>query len=90
MRRADYHPEWEAISRAIRRRAKGQCELCFLEEGTRRVPTGGYIVLTVHHIDGDRKNNDPQNLIALCQRCHLRLDRAYKSKRRRSGQKELI
>jgi hypothetical protein len=32
------------------------------------------VVLTVHHIDSDKKNNSKQNLIALCQRCHLRLD----------------
>jgi hypothetical protein len=32
------------------------------------------IVLTVHHIDGDKQNSAKQNLIALCQRCHLRLD----------------
>jgi hypothetical protein len=32
------------------------------------------IVLTVHHIDGDKKNISKQNLIALCQKCHLRLD----------------
>jgi len=32
------------------------------------------IILTVHHIDGDKRNSTKQNLIALCQRCHLRLD----------------
>jgi len=32
------------------------------------------IILTVHHIDGDKKNNSKHNLIALCQKCHLRLD----------------
>ena len=32
------------------------------------------IVLTVHHIDGNLKNNERLNLIALCQRCHLKLD----------------
>jgi hypothetical protein len=32
------------------------------------------IVLTVHHIDGDKTNNVYPNLIVLCQRCHLRLD----------------
>jgi hypothetical protein len=32
------------------------------------------IVLTVHHIDSNKMNSKKQNLIALCQRCHLRLD----------------
>lgn len=32
------------------------------------------VVLTVHHIDSDKKNNSKLNLIALCQRCHLKLD----------------
>lgn len=32
------------------------------------------VILTVHHIDSDKKNNTKHNLIALCQRCHLRLD----------------
>jgi 5-methylcytosine-specific restriction endonuclease McrA len=32
------------------------------------------IILTVHHIDGNKENNSLLNLIALCQRCHLRLD----------------
>lgn len=25
----------------------------------------------VHHRDGNPKNNDPDNLVALCKRCHL-------------------
>jgi len=32
------------------------------------------IILTVHHIDGDKNNNNRMNLLALCQKCHLRLD----------------
>lgn len=32
------------------------------------------IILTVAHLDRDSKNNDPKNLAALCQRCHLRHD----------------
>lgn len=32
------------------------------------------IVLTVAHLDHDVANNDPDNLRALCQRCHLRWD----------------
>jgi hypothetical protein len=34
------------------------------------------IILTVAHLDRDRKNNNPDNLAALCQRCHLNHDRA--------------
>lgn len=32
------------------------------------------IVLTAHHINGIKRDNRKQNLIALCQKCHLRLD----------------
>ena len=42
------------------------------------------IILTIHHIDGDIKNNDEKNLIALCQRCHIKLDVGYKLKKRRN------
>lgn len=45
------------------------------------------IVLTVHHIDSDKKNNTKQNLIALCQRCHLRLDLQKHMKNRRAARK---
>jgi len=43
------------------------------------------IVLTTHHIDGDHYNNTKQSLIALCQRCHLRLDLAKHMKKRAAG-----
>lgn len=33
-------------------------------------------VLTIAHLDHDPTNNDPANLRALCQRCHLRHDAA--------------
>mgnify|MGYP003480557995 FL=1 len=32
------------------------------------------IVLTIAHLDHTPENNDPENLRALCQRCHLHYD----------------
>lgn len=54
------------------------------------------IVLTVAHIDHDKANNDPSNLAALCQRCHLNHDRLHHAETRRrkraaqSGQLSLV
>lgn len=33
------------------------------------------VVLTIAHLDHNIKNNDYSNLMALCQRCHLALDK---------------
>lgn len=33
------------------------------------------IVLTIAHLDHDITNNDPANLKALCQKCHLNYDK---------------
>lgn len=33
------------------------------------------VVLTIAHLDHDITNNDYSNLMALCQRCHLALDK---------------
>ncbi|GBR73977.1 hypothetical protein NO1_1228 [Candidatus Termititenax aidoneus] len=46
------------------------------------------IILTVHHIDSNKENNSQLNLIALCQKCHLRLDLAkhiYNRRMKRLG-----
>lgn len=38
------------------------------------------IVLTIAHLDHDISNNDPANLKALCQRCHLNYDKEHHRK----------
>lgn len=45
------------------------------------------IVLTLHHIDSDKSNSQDQNLILLCQRCHLRLDLAKHMKKRAANRR---
>lgn len=45
------------------------------------------IVLTVAHLDHRPENNDPTNLKALCQRCHLRYDARSKAERRKERER---
>lgn len=45
-----------------------------------------YVVLACAHLDHDRDNNDPANLAALCQRCHMIHDAAeHRSQRWRNA-----
>ena len=79
--RARYPKDWKAIRAAILTRAGHCCE------GTPQFPdcravnyephprTGSRVILTIAHMDQTPENNNPANLRALCQRCHLRLDR---------------
>lgn len=68
----EYHPKWRLISKLIRtNRAKNKCEWCEAVNGQPHPKTGSRVVLTVAHIDQDKKNNRFDNLAALCQKCHL-------------------
>ena len=56
-----YSVDWtETLKRSIRQRDKYICQLC-REKGN-----------SVHHIDYDKKNCNPRNLITLCQSCHMK------------------
>ena len=74
-------PEWLAIRARIKRRARWCCEGtpahpdCRARDGLRHPETGARVVLTVAHVDQDPTNSSEDNLRALCQRCHLNLDR---------------
>lgn len=54
------------------------------------------IVLTIAHLDHTPENNEPTNLAAWCQQCHLRHDAKHHAETRkrtaaeRKGQKELF
>ena len=98
MQRELYPADWEAISKRIRARAGGRCEWCNAENGRAHPVTGSLVVLTVAHLDHEPANCDERNLVALCQRCHLRYDAAHharnaKATRRRrqikAGQQEM-
>jgi excisionase family DNA binding protein len=70
---ADYPPDWDEIARRVKDAAGWRCEHCKAPHN----PESGH-VLTVHHLDGDPANCDPKNLVALCQRCHLRWQNSWR------------
>lgn len=87
--RARYPRNWKEISASIRSRAGGRCECegecglhrttpgprrCVERHGERAQWARGKVILTVAHLDHRPENCDPENLKAMCQRCHLRYD----------------
>jgi len=78
-----YSPYWKQIRKSILRRADNRCELCNAENYKPHWKTGSKVILTVAHLDQDVKNNKAYNLLALCQRCHNRIDLPYRIKNRR-------
>ena len=67
-----YSTDWtESLRRTIRERDKYTCQLCNKPQGDR--------VHSVHHIDYDKKNCNPNNLITLCVGCNskVNINRGY-------------
>jgi hypothetical protein len=55
-----YSTDWtETLKRSIRQRDRYTCQICGIEPA-----------IHVHHIDYDKKNCNPDNLITLCHSCH--------------------
>jgi 5-methylcytosine-specific restriction endonuclease McrA len=70
--RGEYPENWDLIARRIKYNAGFQCEHC----GHPHDPEAGY-ALTVHHLDRDKSNCADDNLVALCQRCHLHIQARF-------------
>jgi len=100
MRRELYPDNWEEISKEVRERSGGQCEcegFCGLHTGRRCEEKNGQqakwargkITLTVAHLTHNPQDCRRECLKAMCQRCHLRYDRLYKS-RKKLEKKDLL
>jgi len=63
-----YPEDWREIANRIKKAAGWQCVRC----GHPHDVATGY-VLTVHHLDMQPRNCAWWNLVALCQRCHLKV-----------------
>jgi len=62
------------LKESIRARDKYRCQLCHKPQNGRRLP--------IHHIDYNKKNLAPSNLISLCESCHSKTNthRTYYTK----------
>lgn len=84
-----YPKEWKQIRARILERAHNRCEFCGVENHTMRLneKTGkeARIVLTIAHLDHTPENSDPENLRALCQKCHNTYDAQHRKETRKNN-----
>ncbi len=78
-----YPKNWKELSAWVRLKAGNKCEMCDSHNHKPHPITGSMVVLTVHHLDFNPKNNEEYNLMALCQRCHNRLDIKFRVRNRK-------
>lgn len=61
-----YTIDWtQTLKRSIRERDKYTCQICKESQKDE--------ALCVHHIDHNKENCNPSNLISLCRKCHINL-----------------
>ena len=83
--RNKYPANWKDISTAIKQRAGWRCECegecstdhqgrCEERHGSPTLHFRGKVILTTEHLNHDPTDNRPENLKAMCQRCHLLYD----------------
>ena len=71
--KARYPKDWKEIRKSILARANNRCEFCGVPNYSIR-ENGTKVVLTIAHLDHTPENCNPDNLRALCQKCHLTYD----------------
>lgn len=76
-----YSKNWKDIRASILERAGNKCEFCGIANYTIR-DNGSRVVLTIAHLDHTPENCDPNNLRALCQKCHNTYDARHRAETR--------
>lgn len=79
--RGRYPPNWREIVELVRHRSGDRCEGspgfypdCRAANRAPHPVTGSIVVLTVAHLDHVPEHCELENLLHLCQRCHLAYD----------------
>ena len=66
-----YPLDWrDDLKESIRKRDNYVCQECGIHQD--ELDSGQVKKLDVHHIDYDKHNLNPENLITLCRRCHIK------------------
>lgn len=74
LRSDGYTRDWGHISRAYRSKQGFMCEECSIDLSERRAE----FFCEVHHIDGNKSNNNSDNLKSLCISCHSNVDKWHR------------
>jgi hypothetical protein len=69
----DYPDCWKPIANTVKTLANWECEHC----GHVHAPELGRC-LTVHYLNGNKADCRYENLVALCQACHLHIQAVYR------------
>ena len=77
-----YPSNWKQIRESILVRAENKCEFCGIENYVVR-ENGSRIILTIAHLDHTPENCGPDNLRALCQKCHNTYDAKHRQETRK-------
>jgi hypothetical protein len=82
---AGHTPRCECVGECGRGTHEGRCPNM---QGGAAYGTGSRVVLTIAHLDHMPENNDPGNLRAMCQGCHLHYDREHHAETRARTSRE--
>lgn len=88
MEKGRYPADWKRIAQSVKEAAGWKCQQCGKQcrRPGERLDTHQR-TLTVHHLDHMPEHCEPENLVALCAPCHLRMDAEWHAERRKKNEK---
>lgn len=87
--RKRYPKNWKEIRGQILERAQNKCEFCGIDNYAIR-DNGSKVVLTIAHLDHVPEHCSPDNLRALCQKCHNKYDAKHRAETRAETRRKAV